>query len=222
MTAGGGIMHEEMPRPHDGRMEGFQLWVNLPAQLKMTHPRYQDVSAADIPTVRRGDGSVIRVVAGEVDGVGGAVHEIYADPSYLDVALPPGAEFSHPVSGGHTAFAYQYEGEARFGEDEASELDEWTFGVEGAAASAAAGGDPSWKPAAPRLLVLGDGDEVRAQAGPEGARFLLVSGRPLGEPIARYGPFVMTTRVEIEQALRDLRADEFVWRDDPEWLAARR
>ncbi len=220
MTAGGGIMHEEMPRARDGRMEGFQLWVNLPAELKMTHPRYQDVSAAQIPAVRRADGVTIRVVAGEVEGVAGAVHEIYADPSYLDVELPPGASFTHLVPQGHTAFAYLYRGSAAFGEDGAPALDEWAFGpgVEAPGGGAEAEGAA----VAPVLLVLGDGDETRARGGEAGARFLLVSGRPLEEPIARYGPFVMTTRAEIEQALRDLRADEFVWRDDAEWLAARR
>jgi len=227
MTAGGGIMHEEMPRPHDGRMEGFQLWVNLPAELKMTHPRYQDVSAAAIPAVRRDDGVTVRVVAGEVDGVDGAVHEIYADPSYLDVELPAGASFAHEVMVGNTAFAYLYRGTASFGEAGEAELDEWAFapGAPAADDASAASPDAEGRPAgpvAPLLAILGDGDEVRVTAGPAGARLLLVSGRPLGEPIARYGPFVMTTRAEIEQALRDLRAGEFVWRDDAEWLAARR
>ena len=114
MTAGGGIMHEEMPQPgEDGRMGGFQLWVNLPAALKMSHPRYQDLGAAQIPEVRRDDGTVIRVVAGEVDGVGGAVTEIYAEPEYLDVSLPAGAHFAQPVPRGHSALAYAFEGEGR-------------------------------------------------------------------------------------------------------------
>ena len=116
MTAGGGIMHEEMPRaPEDGHMEGFQLWVNLPASLKMSHPRYQDLGAAQIPEVRRPDGTVIRIVAGEVDGVVGAVTEIYAEPEYLDVSLPAGAQFAQPVPRGHSALAYVFEGEGRFG-----------------------------------------------------------------------------------------------------------
>ncbi len=216
MTAGGGIMHEEMPRPHDGRMEGFQLWVNLPARLKMTHPRYQDVTSGDIPAVRRDDGAIVRVIAGQVDGVGGAVHEIYADPSYLDVELPAGGGFVHPVALGHTAFAYLYTGQARFGDDGARELDEWAFGPGMESERAVEQDRLPGLFSAPRLLVLGDGDEVRVQAGEAGGRFLLVSGRPLGESIARYGPFVMNTRAEIEQALRDLRDDEFVWRDDPE------
>ena len=117
MTAGGGIMHEEMPRPGDDgrRMGGFQLWVNLPASLKMSHPRYQDLSTTEIPEVRRADGTVIRVVAGQVDGVRGAVTEIYAEPEYLDVSLPAGGRFAQPVSRGHAALAYAFEGEGRFG-----------------------------------------------------------------------------------------------------------
>ena len=201
MTAGGGIMHEEMPRPGgDGRMGGFQLWVNLPAELKMTRPRYQDLGAARIPEVRRADGSVIRVVAGEVDGVTGAVTEIYAEPAYLDVALPAGASFSQPVPPGHSAFAYAFEGEGQFG----------------------VGSDPDGaRLVAPRMAVFGDGDEVRVEARGHALRFLLVSGKPLGEPIARYGPFVMNTREELQFALRDLQNDTFVWRDDPEWARRR-
>jgi redox-sensitive bicupin YhaK (pirin superfamily) len=208
MTAGGGIMHEEMPRPGpDRRMGGFQLWVNLPAALKMSHPRYQDLGAAEIPEVRRDDGVVIRVVAGEVDGVRGAVTEIYAEPEYLDVSLPGGARFVQPVPRGHAALAYAFEGEGRFG----------------------VAGDLGYRGeldgvllAAPELAVFGDGDEVRVEAGPSPVRFLLVSGRPLNEPIARYGPFVMNTREELQIALRDLQGDAFVWRDDPEWAASRR
>jgi quercetin 2,3-dioxygenase len=185
MTAGGGIMHEEMPRPVDGQMAGFQLWVNLPARLKMTRPRYQEVGAREITEVRRPDGVRIRVIAGTVDGLQGPVTEIAADPAYLDVTLPPGLEFRHPISRGHTAFAYAFEGEGDFG---------------GATA------------AAPRLIIYGDGDEIMVRAGQRGVRFLLVSGLPLHEPIARYGPFVMNTREEILQALSDLRNGTFVRR----------
>jgi len=201
MTAGGGIMHEEMPRPHDGRMGGFQLWVNMPAKLKMSAPRYQDVPAATIPVVERDDGARVRVVAGEIDGVRGPVREIYAEPEYLDVTLPAGVGFEQPVPRGHTAFAYVFEGEGRFGDE-------------------ARAGDGE-AVAHPRLVVFGDGDVVRVRADASPVRFLLVSGAPLGEPIARYGPFVMNTRAEIEQALRDLRDETFVWRDDAEWLRSR-
>ena len=202
MTAGGGIMHEEMPRPGaDGRMGGFQLWVNLPAELKMTRPRYQDLGAAHIPEVRRADGAVIRVIAGEVDGVAGAVTEIYAEPEYLDVSLPAGASFVQPVPRGHAAFAYAFAGEGRFGVG--GELDGELL-------------------AAPRMAVFGDGDEVRVEVQGHAVRFLLVSGKPLGEPIARYGPFVMNTREELQVALRDLQDDTFVWRDDADWARRRR
>ena len=201
MTAGGGIMHEEMPRPHEGRMGGFQLWVNMPAKLKMSAPRYQDVPAATIPVVERDDGARVRVVAGEIDGVRGPVREIYAEPEYLDVTLPAGVGFEQPVPRGHTAFAYVFEGEGRFGDE-------------------ARAGDGE-AVAHPRLVVFGDGDVVRVRADASPVRFLLVSGAPLGEPISRYGPFVMNTRAEIEQALRDLRDETFVWRDDAEWLRSR-
>jgi redox-sensitive bicupin YhaK (pirin superfamily) len=208
MTAGGGIMHEEMPRPGgDGRMGGFQLWVNLPSAHKMTKPRYQDLAAASIPEVRRADGTVVRVVAGSVDGVEGPVREIVAEPEYLDVTLPAHGSFAQPVPRGHSAFAYVFEGEGRFGV-----TGDGGYRAEGAGVLAAAS----------RLLLFADGDEVRVETGDGPARFLLVSGRPLGEPISRYGPFVMTTRAEIEQALRDLRAEAFVWRDDADWLRARR
>jgi redox-sensitive bicupin YhaK (pirin superfamily) len=207
MTAGGGIMHEEMPRPGgDGRMGGFQLWVNLPSAHKMTKPRYQDLTAASIPEVRRDDGTVVRVVAGMVDGVDGPVSEIVAEPEYLDVSLPAHAGFAQPVPRGHSAFGYVFEGEGRFGV-----TGDGGYRAEGAGVIAVA----------PRLLLFADGDQVRVETDEQPARFLLVSGKPLGEPISRYGPFVMTTRDEIERALRDLRNDAFVWRDDAEWLAAR-
>jgi len=208
MTAGGGIMHEEMPRaPEDRHMEGFQLWVNLPAELKMSQPRYQDLSAAQIPEVRREDGTVIRVVAGEVDGVPGAVSEIYAEPEYLDVSLPAGVGFVQPVPRGHAALAYVCEGEGRFGVG-------CDLGYRGDLDGALLG--------APRMAIFGDGDEVRVQADDAPVRFLLVSGKPLGEPIARYGPFVMNTREELQIALQDLQSDVFVWRDDEGWARKRR
>ena len=208
MTAGGGIMHEEMPRaPEDGHMEGFQLWVNLPASLKMSHPRYQDMTAAQIPEVRRYDGSVIRIVAGEVDGVGGAVTEIYAEPEYLDVTLPAGAQFVQPVPRGHSALAYVFEGEGRFGVAATSAI---------AANSTACCSPRRGWPCSATAMRCASRRTTRA------VRFLLVSGKPLGEPIARYGPFVMNTREELSIALRDLQNDTFVWRDDPEWAQKRR
>jgi redox-sensitive bicupin YhaK (pirin superfamily) len=189
MTSGSGIMHEEMPRPKDGKMHGFQLWVNLPAKLKMTRPRYQDVPSGNIPEVSREDGVRVRVIAGEVEGVRGAVTEIYADPEYLDVSVPAGRSFERFVPEGHTAFAYVFEGEGIFG------------------GGAEEGG---LKVPATRLVIFGDGDGVIVEAERQPVRFLLLSGRPLGEPIARYGPFVMNTKEEIAQALADLRDGTFV------------
>ena len=207
MTAGGGLLHEEMPRPRDGKMGGFQLWVNMPAKLKMSQPRYQEVPDASIPTVARADGSRVRVVAGAIDGVNGPVTEIYADPEYLDVELPPETLFVQPVPAGHNAFAYVFRGAANFGVG-------CDFGYRG---------DLDGQHAtAPRLMIFGDGDEVRIQTWKSPARFLLVSGKPLGEPIARYGPFVMNTREELQRALSDLQHETFIWRDDADWARSRR
>jgi len=190
MTAGSGILHEEMPRVGPRALDGFQIWVNLPAKLKMTRPRYQDVAAARLPEVARGDGTRIRVVAGEVDGTAGAVKEIFAGPTYLDVALPAGASFEQPVPRGHTALLYPFRGEV-------------TVGGPGAAR----GAEPV---RAPRLVVLGDGDVVRVHARGGPARFLLLSAQPLREPFVRYGPFVMNTREEIVLAIEQLRDGTFI------------
>ena len=188
MTSGRGIMHEEMPQVRPEGIAGFQLWVNLPAKEKMSTPRYQDVAAKRIPEITGADGARIRVVAGTVGEVRGAVTDIAADPIYLDVLLPPRGAYRGAIARGHTAFAYVFEGQAIFPGP----------GAEGVTVPH------------PRLVVLGDGGEVRVTAGNEPARFLLVSGKPLREPIARYGPFVMNTREEIEQALEDLRRGTFV------------
>jgi quercetin 2,3-dioxygenase len=182
MTAGRGILHEEMPRRGEGGMEGFQLWVNLPAKQKMTKPRYQEVTSARIPEVHRPDGTTIRVIAGTVDDTVGAVTEIAADPTCLDVHLASGAIFSDPVPRGHAAFLYLYAGGLVVGASTAS---------------------------ATSLLVLSDGDAVSVNGGSEESRFLLISGKPLNEPVARYGPFVMNTEEEIEQTLRDLKSGTF-------------
>jgi len=189
MTAGGGIMHEEMPQPVQGEMIGFQLWVNLPAELKMTTPRYQNIASDQIPEIEQQDGIKIRVIAGEVDGVRGSVSEIFADPIYLDVSIPANGSFSHPIEIGHTAFAYVFDGYGTFGDDDKNQ------------------GTSS---CAPCLVVFGDGDYIQARTHNEAVRFLLISGKPLNEPIARYGPFVMNTQEEIQQALEDLRNGTFV------------
>lgn len=184
MTAGRGIMHEEMPRPApDGRMEGFQLWVNLPARLKMSPPRYQEFTADTIPQATRSDGVTIRVIAGTAEGLTGPVREIAADPIYLDATVPAGGRFTFPVTRGHTALAYVFRGAGTLG---------------------------GMTVRAPRLLLFGDGDSIEAAAGDEPLRFLLMSGKPAHEPIVRYGPFVMNTREEILQALRDLQEGTFV------------
>ena len=187
MTAGGGIMHEEMPQPGPEGIDGFQLWVNLPAKLKMSRPRYQGVLANEIPEVQTGVATV-RVITGSVDGVDGPVKGIAADPTYLDASLPPNSSFTHQIPRGQTAFAYVFDGEASF--DGGGERIKHT-----------------------RLIVFGDGDYVNVRTKDISVRFLLVSGNPLNEPIARYGPFVMNTRDEIERALRDLRDGTFVWSD---------
>ena len=189
MTAGRGIMHEEMPQVRPEGIAGFQLWVNLPAKLKMTRPRYQDIRANEIPELTKAGGARIRVITGTVDGVNGPVTGIAANPIYLDVSVSAHASFLQPIERRHTAFAYVFEGEANFAGDEKA--------------------DATTVPH-PRLVVLGDGDYVKVVTGGMPVRFLLVSGKPLHEPIARYGPFVMNTEEEIEQTLLELRQGTFV------------
>lgn len=186
MSAGGGIMHEEMPQVRPEGIDGFQLWVNLPAKLKMSRPRYQGIESSEIPAVEIEGGTRIRVITGTAGGVKGPVSGIAADPVYLDVYVPAHSSFTHQIDRGHTAFAYVFEGEAAFGDDDRTVSHT-------------------------RLVVWGDGEYVKVVTAESPVRFLLVSGKPLNEPIARYGPFVMNTREEIEQALRDLRAGTFVW-----------
>ena len=190
MTAGGGIMHEEMPQARPEGNYGFQLWVNLPAKLKMSRPRYQDIRSSQIPEVTTEGGARVRVIAGTAGGVTGPVTGIAAAPVYLDVIVPANASFSHEIERGHSAFSYVFEGEGWFGGD---------------------GSGKGTTVAETRLAVWGDGDYVDAVTSESSVRFLLISGKPLNEPIARYGPFIMNTRAEIEQALRDLREGTFVW-----------
>ena len=184
MTSGRGIMHEEMPRRGpSGAIAGFQLWVNLPAALKMTNPRYQEVSAETIPSVRR-EFATIRVVTGQVDGVRGPVTDIAANPIYLDVSLKGDWTFVYPVPRGHTALAYVFEGAGEFGADQER--------VE-----------------AVRMVVFDDGDQIEV-CSEQGVRFMLIAGAPFHEPIAPYGPFVMNTVEEIQQALAELRNGTFI------------
>jgi quercetin 2,3-dioxygenase len=188
MTAGRGIVHSEMPRQQDGLMWGFQLWVNLPARDKMIAPRYQDIPPADIPEVKLAAGVSARVIAGEAGGVVGPVKGVATSPLYLDVHLAPGASVELPLTAGHTAFAYVYEGRA-------------TLGPGGRAQDVGAG----------QLATLTDGASLRAATGASAtARFLLLAARPLREPISRYGPFVMNTREEIMQAVEDYRSGRFL------------
>ena len=190
MTAGGGIMHEEMPQVHPEGNAGFQLWVNLPAKLKMTQPRYQDISAGDIPEVLSKDGTRIRMIAGSVDGMDGPVTGIAADPTYLDVSLPAYGSFTQAIPRGHSAFAYVFEGMVTVVGDDRGTRETIT---------------------GPRLIVWEEGDYIQVQTEEASARLLLISAKPLNEPIARYGPFVMNTPEEIEQALLDLRQGTFIW-----------
>ena len=189
MTAGGGIMHEEMPRPNQREMVGFQLWVNLPASLKMTTPRYQNIASEQIPEINREDGVFIRVIAGEMDGIRGPVSDIFADPTYLDITIPANGAFSYPCEHGHTVFAYVFEGQGVFG---------------------AGGRQNDELVSQPCLVVMGEAGFFVARATELPVRFLLITGKPLKEPIARYGPFVMNTQEEIQQALKDLENGTFV------------
>ena len=187
MTSGRGIMHEEMPQVRPEGMEGFQLWVNLPAKHKMTKPRYQEVRSGQIPIFTTNEGSQVRIVAGQVDDVAGPVTEIAAEPLYIDVTVPPGSIFQQPLTRGHNSFAYVFEGSGMFGD-----------------------APDSVKVNQPALVILSDGDFIKVTTDKNAVRFLLVAGKPLNEPVARYGPFVMNTKAEIEQALEDLRRGTFV------------
>ncbi len=208
MTAGSGILHQEMPQGDpQGRMHGFQLWANLPASLKMTKPRYQDILARDVPEVVEDDGTTVRVLCGSFGGRTGPVEGIAADPRYLDVSVPAGRRKRLAVDVAQRAFAYVFDGSGSF--RDASE----PRGVQTEQIGGAATPQSLSDEAANRSLVLFDrGDEVVVRAGEQGIRFLLVSGRPLEEPIAWYGPIVMNTEDELLQAQRELRDGTFIRR----------
>lgn len=199
MTAGRGILHQEMPTGDArGRMHGFQLWANLPSSLKMTAPRYQDVQSKDVAEVTDDDGTKVRVICGHFWGVSGPVNGIAAEPRYVDVWVPPGKKKTLPIERAHHAFAYVFDGDGRF--RDASDPQ--------AVATEFVGNAPR---AENRSLVLFDtGDEITVQAGELGIRFLLVSGRPLQEPVAWYGPIVMNTQAELQQAMVELRNGTFI------------
>jgi quercetin 2,3-dioxygenase len=188
MTAGSGVIHQEMPEGDSGgRLGGFQLWTNLPASHKMMDPRYRSISASEIPAVETDD-SITRVICGEVQGVKGPVRDIIASPEYLDVTLRPGATWTHPTTLGHTVFVYLFEGAACFGPDTQHAICD-THGS---------------------VVLFRDGEEVTIRTGESGVRFLFVSGAPLGEPIAWGGPIVMNTREELQRALEEYRNGDFV------------
>ena len=191
MTAGRGLVHSEMPEQQEGRMRGFQLWLNLPARDKMTAPRYQEFGPEKIPTANPSRGVEIKVIAGAAAGVHGPISQPATDPTYLDLSLEPGAEWVQPLKADHAAFLYVFEGAVKVGV--------------GAAASVVG---------AQQLAVLTEGEEVRitgasAGAGGKSARAILVAGRPLREPVAKYGPFVMNTREELQQAFQDYQSGRF-------------
>jgi redox-sensitive bicupin YhaK (pirin superfamily) len=204
MTAGSGIIHQEMPRGDaDGRMHGFQLWANLPSSLKMTAPRYQDVQSMDIPEVTEDDGTRARVICGDFWGATGPVDGIAAEPRYLDVSVPPLTRRTLAVDTYSNAFAYVFAGSGRF--CNASEpLDVPTEGVGWADT------EPPREADNRSLVIFDSGDEVTVDAGEEGIRFLLVSGRPIEEPVAWYGPIVMNTQEELRQAFAEFQAGTFL------------
>lgn len=188
MTAGRGIIHSEMPEQEEGEMRGFQLWVNLPAKDKMCPPHYQNIEPQEVPEVTRDGGIRVKVIAGIVDGVEGPIKGIAAEPVYMDIDIPAGAVSDHPVAPGHNAFVYLFAGDAEVGANEDAEGKLVRDG---------------------ELAVLGPGDALRIRAGDNGARLILVAGQPLGEPVFKYGPFVMNSKDEILQAIHDYQNGTF-------------
>lgn len=187
MTAGSGIIHQEMPKGDAaGVMEGFQLWANLPRSHKMMAPRYRDIRAAQVPEVALADGATVRVICGTVAGRQGPVRDIVIEPEYLDVSLPPGAEFVHATPRGHTVLAYVIGGAGVFGNGKDSLIRDGS------------------------AVLLGDGERVTVAAADEAVRFLLISGKPIGEPVAWYGPIVMNTEEELEEAFAEYRNGTFI------------
>ncbi|WP_421703606.1 pirin family protein [Aliiroseovarius sp.] len=205
MTAGSGIMHQEMPLANaKGQMHGFQLWANLPSDLKMTAPNYQDVPAVEIPEIHEDDGTVVRVVVGEFWGRRGPVDGIAADPLYLDISVPAGVRKRFPIDTRRQAFAYVFEGAGTFadaGVPTGVLLEKEVAGQEVHIRDMSGN----------RTVVrFGAGDEVVVQAGEKGVRFLLVAGAPIREPVAWHGPIVMNTKDELREAMRDLREGSFI------------
>lgn len=186
MTAGSGIIHQEMPQNPSGRMGGFQLWVNLPAAHKMISPRYQDIPAAKVQTVTLNNGVKVKVLAGTFNGIRGPVENIIADPDYFDVEMPERTEFIIPVNADYTVFAYLYEGTVQFDESRTTPLH------------------------AGQGALFGKGNQIKVTTGDDKAKFILISGKPIGEPIAWRGPIVMNTEAELNVAFKELREDQFI------------
>lgn len=204
MTAGSGIIHQEMPKgDSSGLMWGFQLWANLPASHKMMEPRYRGVDSGQIPVVTLQSGIEVKIVCGEIDGVRGPVQDVVIDPEFLDVTVPPGSVFSHPVRRGHKVFAYVVQGAGYFDQGR----DSFSYEVVG----------EKWfelnrecRVSARHLVLYEDGDEVMVTAASEPVRFLLVSGKPIGEPVAWYGPIVMNTQEELRIAFEEYQNGTFI------------
>lgn len=204
MSAGSGIIHQEMPKGDgDGKMYGFQLWANLPADSKMSEPRYRGILSTDIPQVTHASGATVKVVAGTVKGIAGPVRDVVTKPEYLDVTVPAGLGFTHAVTRGHTVFAYVIAGEALFNQQD----DPYSYEAEG---------DGYFDQERERLIgdrhlvLFGEGDTVSVTAGGEKLRFLLISGKPIGEPIAWRGPIVMNTQDELRVAFGELDRGTFI------------
>jgi quercetin 2,3-dioxygenase len=208
MTAGSGILHQEMPKGDtQGRMHGFQLWANLPAALKMTDPRYQDIPSAAIPQVTEDDGTTARIICGEFWGKRGPVEGVAADPNYVDISVPPGKRKRLKVETTRNAFAYVFAGSGTF-RDASNPRAVLTEQVGEVAADAA----PVYDVHNHSLVLFDQGDEIVVEAGPEGIRFLLVSGKPIEEPVAWYGPIVMNTQDQLRQAMTELEDGSFIKR----------
>lgn len=186
MTAGSGILHQEMPREFKGMMQGFQLWINLPASSKMMSPRYREIKADAIPTHSPDTGVEIKIVAGAIGGTKGPVKDLVVDAEYVDVSIAPNRQFEHAVRRGNTGFAYIFQGDGRF--DGSSKK---SFGQQ-------------------EIVMFGEGDSVSVKAGPDGVRFLMISGSPLKEPVAWGGPIVMNTDAELDLAFGELREGNFI------------
>jgi quercetin 2,3-dioxygenase len=207
MTAGRGIIHQEMPHGNEaGQMHGFQLWANLPKILKMTEPRYQEVHSGEIPEITDDDGTKVRIVCGSFWGARGPVDQVAAEPQYLDVWVPPEKRKVLPVETTRNAFAYVFAGSGRFAYASAPRA----ITTEAVGEPVSAGGNGGQEADDRSLILFDRGDEVTVQAGPRGVRFLLVSGKPIQEPVAWYGPIVMNTQEELRQAFEQLQDGTFL------------